>query len=583
MLKSFILILFGVATSLLGCGNTNKTATPMVTVEASTNDNTEKRSISAELKANGHLPIEEQVALYLKLKEENPTAYNFDNEDELTMYGYGFLWNNQTNAALEIFKLIASQFPNSSNAYDSLGEAYMKKGNMELSLKNYEKSLAMNPDNFNAEDQIERIKFPNKKPITPQEKFVKVYSVEDYKADLDQLGHKLIEINPNALKFISKEDFWAIINQKKSLITPQTTYGQFIWHCSEIIASINCSHTTLGGFWQESEMLKDVSLIFPLQTRWVNDKLYVVDAMSNSDMVKPKDELLSINGITVSKLVNDIYKHIESQGYTETTKKHFFNNWSTELIPYALSFPKTYTITIKGNENPIILNKAKDFKAPYRDNSITPCEANLCLEFYDDTATALMTISSFNYYPWNNLQEFKDFIDSSFKKIETRNIENLIIDLRLNGGGSAESSIYLLKHLVKAPFKYFVNSMHSSEHEIHQPVSNTFKGNLYFMIDGNGKSTTGHFMALAKELSLGTIVGEELGSNQLCTAGQTVCRLKNTKLQYYVANTASRVAVKTLPDTTGVLPDIAVIQPIEDYLNNIDTVKNHTLKLTETK
>ena len=210
MLKSLIPILFGVATSLLGCGNTNKTATPLVTVEASTNADTEKRSISAELKANGHLPIEAQVALYLKLKEENPTAYNFDNEDELTMYGYGFLWNNQTDEALEIFKLIASQFPNSSNAYDSLGEAYMKKGNMELSLKNYEKSLAMNPDNFNAEDQIERIKFPNKTPITPQEKFVKVYSVEDYKADLDQLGHKLIEINPNALKFISKEDFYKI-------------------------------------------------------------------------------------------------------------------------------------------------------------------------------------------------------------------------------------------------------------------------------------------------------------------------------------------------------------------------------------
>ena len=29
------------------------------------------------------------------------------------------------------------------------------------------------------------------------------------------------------------------------------------------------------------------------------------------------------------------------------------------------------------------------------------------------------------------------------------------------------------------------------------------------MIDGNGNSTTGHFMAIAKDLNLGKIIGEE--------------------------------------------------------------------------
>jgi hypothetical protein len=530
-----------------------------------------KMSISQTLKRNNHLPIEEQLELYNKLKKESPETYNFDNEDELTMYGYSYLWDNKVSEAIEVFKLIVAEFPNSANPYDSLGEGYMTNGNMELALINYQKSLDMNPDNFNAEDQIERIKFPEKKPLTPDEKFVKVYSVQEYKDDLDQLGNKLLEINPNALKFISKENFLNIIEAKKGLISENTTYGDFIWHCNEIIASINCSHTSLGSFSQESAMINK-SLVFPLQTRWIDDKLFVIDAMSSSDKVKIKDEILSINEVSVSTLVEDIYKHIQSQGYVESSKKHFFNAWSTEMIPYALRFPESYTIKIQGNKNSIVLDKAEKFKAPYSDTSIIKCEDDLCLEFMDNDTTAVLTISSFNYYPWNNFDVFETFIDTSFKEINKNDTKNLVIDLRFNGGGSPESSIYLLKYLVDKPFTYFTNE------EI-KPQSNLFKGKLYFIIDGNGKSTTGHFMAMAKHLKLGTIVGEELGSNQMCTAGQTICRLTNTKLQFGVANFESRLYKTALPDEKGILPDHYVAQSIDDYLNNIDAVKASTLNL----
>ena len=44
-------------------------------------------SIVQKLKENGHLPVNQRVALYQRLKKESPDAYNFENEDELTMYG----------------------------------------------------------------------------------------------------------------------------------------------------------------------------------------------------------------------------------------------------------------------------------------------------------------------------------------------------------------------------------------------------------------------------------------------------------------------------------------------------------------
>ncbi len=540
----------------------------------------EKLSISQTLKENNHLPIEDQVALYLKLKKESPDAYNFENEDELTMYGYSYLWGNEVTEAIEIFKLIVQQFPNSSNPYDSLGEGYMVNGDNELAILNYEKSLALNPDNFNAEDQIERIKNPEKKPATFADKFSKVYTIKAYKEDLDQLGNKLIEVHPNALKFISEKDFWKTIKQKKALLTEYTTFSEFYWYCSEIIANINCSHTSMNNSFREADLLP-VSLRFPIQTRWINNQLFVINPLNNKNKVAVRDKIESINGIGVSDLMDDIYKHIPSQGHIETAKRHTFNSLASKMIPYALRFPTTYNIKVKGKEEIIVLNKVKTVKKPFNIRFRKQCDDDLCLEFSDNNKNAVLTISSFNYYPWNDLSLYEQYIDKSIKEINEKGVENLIIDLRFNGGGSPDASIHLLKYLIDKPFHYFLNTTNPEESKLHNVFNNGFKGNLYFIIDGNGKSTTGHFMALVKDLKLGTIVGEELGSNQFCTAGQTTLRLSNTKLKFNVANTTSKLTISSLSDEVGILPDFYVTQNIDDYLNKVDVVKEYTIELTK--
>ena len=46
-------------------------------------------------------------------------------------------------------------YPNYANGYDSLGEAYMKAGENELAVQNYEKSLELDPANNNAKEMLE--------------------------------------------------------------------------------------------------------------------------------------------------------------------------------------------------------------------------------------------------------------------------------------------------------------------------------------------------------------------------------------------------------------------------------------------
>jgi len=60
--------------------------------------------------------------------------------------------------AVEMLKLNVTNYPASSNVYDSLGEAYMVRGDNILAIDNYEKSLLLDPDNENAKQQLETLK-----------------------------------------------------------------------------------------------------------------------------------------------------------------------------------------------------------------------------------------------------------------------------------------------------------------------------------------------------------------------------------------------------------------------------------------
>jgi tetratricopeptide (TPR) repeat protein len=59
--------------------------------------------------------------------------------------------------AIEIFKFNVELFPESSNVYDSLGEAFMKSGDNKNAIKNYQKSLELNPDNNNAKEMLKNL------------------------------------------------------------------------------------------------------------------------------------------------------------------------------------------------------------------------------------------------------------------------------------------------------------------------------------------------------------------------------------------------------------------------------------------
>ena len=87
------------------------------------------------------------------------TAYNFNGlESSLNAIGYHYLSNGDLISAIKVLKLNTEEFPQSSNAHDSLGEAYYKNKQLDLSLQYYKKSLELDPKNGNAKKMIKIIK-----------------------------------------------------------------------------------------------------------------------------------------------------------------------------------------------------------------------------------------------------------------------------------------------------------------------------------------------------------------------------------------------------------------------------------------
>jgi CubicO group peptidase (beta-lactamase class C family) len=63
----------------------------------------------------------------------------------LNNMGYELLQMDKVDQAIEIFELNASLFPAVGNVWDSLGEAYLKKGDRKKALEHYKKALAVDP------------------------------------------------------------------------------------------------------------------------------------------------------------------------------------------------------------------------------------------------------------------------------------------------------------------------------------------------------------------------------------------------------------------------------------------------------
>jgi tetratricopeptide (TPR) repeat protein len=100
--------------------------------------------------------LAEAVEGYKKIKKEKPLNAAVQ-EARLNDLGYSLMRDKRVAEAIAVFKVNVELYPQSSNAYDSLGEAYLANGDKVLAEINYTKSLELDPHNQNAASILKKL------------------------------------------------------------------------------------------------------------------------------------------------------------------------------------------------------------------------------------------------------------------------------------------------------------------------------------------------------------------------------------------------------------------------------------------
>lgn len=105
------------------------------------------------LSAMANNDFEHAKTVMEKLRTEAPNEPSVQ-EDTINLMGYHLVWTDKLELATKVFKLNTRLYPTRYNTFDSLADVYQRRGNEQLAVVNYKKSIELNPENITAENSI---------------------------------------------------------------------------------------------------------------------------------------------------------------------------------------------------------------------------------------------------------------------------------------------------------------------------------------------------------------------------------------------------------------------------------------------
>lgn len=134
-------------------------------LNAHTNEAEAMKWIEMSIKSNknfNNLMVKSQLLLQtgneLESNKVMDEAMQFANTNQINVMGYRLMNLGKTKRAIEIFQVNVKRNPKDANVYDSLGEAYKKNGDKDLAIKNFLKSLSLNPTENVKKNSINNLK-----------------------------------------------------------------------------------------------------------------------------------------------------------------------------------------------------------------------------------------------------------------------------------------------------------------------------------------------------------------------------------------------------------------------------------------
>jgi hypothetical protein len=265
----------------------------------------------------------------------------------------------------------------------------------------------------------------------------KVISREQVLADVDTLVYYITTVHPDPFTVISEQDFTARIGQLKASLPDSLTDRELYLRLSPIVASLGDGHTSLALQKSSLKKLGD-GRYFPLELS--------VDP-STFEMTSAGRRVSQINGVAAEEIVRAVLETQsgESQSF-RAARVTYSTNWP---IFVSLLYPaEKYTVQFADGETVHLDGTTFDKAA-----ALVPQTGGKPNYTYRIVAEKNAAVLEFNAF--RDKESFSKLLDSMFTELKNKEINNLIIDLRGNGGGNGDMSDELFQYISPVPFNLF--------------------------------------------------------------------------------------------------------------------------------
>ncbi|MEO5682651.1 MAG: S41 family peptidase [Chitinophagaceae bacterium] len=457
------------------------------------------------------------------------------------------------------------------------------------------------------------------------------YPKEQLQEDYTMFRNILEDAHPSLYWYTSKDSLDYFFDDGYRHIRDSMTEPQFRTLLSYVISKVDCGHTSVRFSKKYAKYIDTARLAqFPLGIKFWDDSAVVYININRRDSILTRGTVITaINDVPITTVRDSLFRYMVTDGYSIVHKYQSLSNIGTFGGLYQAVFGAADSFGIRYIDNNGI-EKASSVKL-YDIKSDTAYRRYLrtlspqtkkerkknrlfsTRNIQVDTAgsTAYMTVSTFS-----DGNRLKSFFRSSFRVLQEKQVKNLVVDLRFNGGGNVALSTKLTQYFIDHKFKladslyasrrlskyerhiknsfgalFFMNFVtrkrsdgkfhfgYFERHFFKPKTQHHYSGNVYIVTGGNSFSASTLFVNALKGQSNVKVLGEETGGGAYGNTAWFIpdATLPNTRVRFRLPR-FRMVMNKNYPKNgRGIVPDIEV-KPTTDAIKKGYDVKMEYLK-----